>query len=600
MPSIDDQLRDRLRASAPRPFDREDLFTRLGVRKKRRATARKVGTITLVLVVLLATTGTFVALDRAFWTGPKPATLPPSTSNGALVVSIPSGDDAHLMVLPQSALDLDPTNGTAIGQPDAMDILTNEPGTRDVDPTVSPDGTTVAFVRRYRTGAPSELWLANIDGTREHLLTRAPAGAESPAWSPDGSMIAFAAADEPQGRAVYTIHPDGSDLQVLAHDEAVVDIAWSPDGTSIVYSGVPVGESIFFADLWLASLDGSVPKRLTQTADIGEREPAWTPDGSLIAFTADDGIREMPSEGGTSQIVVPWAPGDGAAPASPAWSPDGAYLTFVFDATPPSASTIYVLPVGSSDPFPLAKGSSFAWQPVPLSSPLPSLENLGLDFPICRVMSMPITVAGSSGSAYVFTKEDTSCPKAGEGDRFVAADLTGDGVIDTPPVRLDGCFPPVGCETFAAPDVNGDGTSEIAVSNAGADGYGVWLFALSMSPPAVASIDVVDPQGMGRIQTGPLEFAWVDVVGHAEGAMCETSADGTTFSLFDYDKFGKETDLRTTTLRLDGMTATVTDASSDRIPLSDAPSPGNELCGAPLQGSAENFPSASSGGSRSG
>jgi hypothetical protein len=297
----------------------------------------------------------------------------------------------------------------------------------------------------------------------------------------------------------------------------------------------------------------------------------------------------MSSGGGESQLVVPTSPSGDSVPTSPAWSPDGAYLTFVAAATSATASVVNVLPAGATDAFPMAQGSSFAWQPIPLT---PSIENLGLDFQVCRVMSMPITISGAPGTAYVFTQEGQTCPKAGEGKRFVAADLNNDGAVDAPPVELHGCFPLVGCEAFAAPDVNGDGTSEIAVSNAGADGYGVWLFALTTSPPAVVPIDVVDPQGIGYIQTGPLEFAWVDVAGHAEGAMCETSADGTDLAIFGYDKFEKETEIRATTLHLDGTTATVTDASKDRIPLADAVVPGNDLCGASLHGSAANFPEA--------
>ena len=239
-----------------------------------------------------------------------------------------------------------------------------------------------------------------------------------------------------------------------------------------------------------------------------------------------------------------------------------------------------------------ALGRAFRTAPIPAITPTQPIENLGLDFAICRVMSMPITVAGVPGNAYVFTRATDGCPQPGEGARFVAADLNGDGVVETPPVKLDGCFPPVGCETFAAPDVNGDGTTEIAVSNAGADGYGVWLFAVTSSPPAVEPITVVDPHGLGKVQTGPLQFGWADVVGHAEGARCDSSPSGTTLTIFGYDKFDPRTELRTTTLRIDGATATVIAASNDRMPLAEAPAPGNEICGAPLHGSAANFPDA--------
>jgi Tol biopolymer transport system component len=590
MPSIDEQLRDRIGGSAPPSASAGDLFVRLGERKRRRATARKLGTVGLVVAVLVGTVGGFVALDRAFRTGPSPAAPSPSVANGALIVSVPNGDDSHLMVLPPLAQDLDPADGTSPADRSSMDALTSEPGTRDVDASVSPDGSMVAFVRKDASAVPPGLWLIGIDGTDERPVTRAPADVKSPAWSPDGSLIAFSAADEPEGRALYTIHPDGSDLQVVVRGQDVEDIAWSPDGGSIVYSAADVHIPGGSYDLWKVAIDGTGPIDLTPSASVDETDPTWSPDGSSIAFVTPDGIREMPAAGGQGQLVVPSSPsGDGPVPTSPAWSPDGAYLTFVQEA--PSASVVYLLPAGATDAFPLAAGSSFAWQPVPLTSS-PTVENLGLDYPVCRVMSMPITVAGAPGDAYVFTQAAETCPKAGEGKRFVAADLNGDGVADTAPVQLHGCFPPVGCETFAAPDVNGDGTSEVAVSNAGADGYGVWLFALTTSPPAIVSIDVADPQGIGYIQTGPLEFAWVDVAGHAEGAMCETSADGTDLSIFGYDKFEKETEIRATTLHLDGTTATVTEASKDRIPLADAVVPGNDLCGASLHGSAANFPDA--------
>jgi hypothetical protein len=84
--------------------------------------------------------GGFVALDRAFRAGPTPAAPTPSVANGALVVSIQDGEDSHLMVLPPSAQDLDPADGTSPADTSSMDALTSDPGTRDLDPAGSPDG----------------------------------------------------------------------------------------------------------------------------------------------------------------------------------------------------------------------------------------------------------------------------------------------------------------------------------------------------------------------------------------------------------------------------------------------------------------------------
>jgi len=72
-------------------------------------------------------------------------------------------------------------------------------GTTDLAPAWSPDGTRVAFVRAQ--GGPAQLWLLPIDGGEPEQLTTLPLGAGTPVWSPDGSRIAFAAAVDTQAVA---------------------------------------------------------------------------------------------------------------------------------------------------------------------------------------------------------------------------------------------------------------------------------------------------------------------------------------------------------------------------------------------------------------
>jgi hypothetical protein len=99
---------------------------------------------------------------------------------------------------------------------------------------------------------------------------------------------------------------------------------------------------------------------------------------------------------------------------------------------------------------------------------------LGLG-PICRVSSMPIVTTAGEGTAWVFERSsDAGCPDANEGDWGVGVDIDGDDLADASTGPLADCF--MLCEAFAAPDVDGDGLSEVAVSTAGADGYGVWLY----------------------------------------------------------------------------------------------------------------------------
>ena len=138
---------------------------------------------------------------------------------------------------------------------------------------------------------------------------------------------------------------------------------------------------------------------------------------------------------------------------------------------------------------------------------------LRLGFPTCDVTSVPITVDGTHGFAYVATKTGDAGPCPKDADTVVAVDVNGDGRADAAAGPFGDCS--YGCTAWAAPDVNGDGTSEVAVSNAGADGYGISLYAVTGgADPSIRSITVADPDGLGFIRVDPraydpMQFAWV-------------------------------------------------------------------------------------------
>src|SRR6476646_2773426 len=586
MPSIDDQLKTRMREVAPQPADAYDLVAHIGARKRRRAMTRSVGTVALVTAVLAGTVGGFAVLGNAFRTTPQ-TPAGPQVGNGDLVVNITNEDAYWLSVLPRSKQDLTPGDGAVAADREQMRGLVGSTGSeREVQPAVSPDGETMAFVHHDFKG-PGSLWRLNLDGSKSRELVADLVDVSSPAWSPDGNWIAFGAAGV-EGQPLGFVRPDGTDLVYPQSPVGAGQPSWSPDGSQLVFSALsstdPSGVS---HDLWVAGFDPELQiltdlRQLTSTDSVDETDPVWSPDGTSIDFVNEDGIEQIPAGGGPAETLVPASPlGDGRSPTSPAWSPDGAFLTFVLEA-PLLAATVYAMPTGGPQIFPLAQGFDFAWQPVPPSSS----GDLGFGFPTCRVMSMPLSVAGTAGTAFVVSEVAGSCPKAGEGRRYLGADLDGDGVIDTEPMQLTGCFPPVGCEAFSAPDVNRDGTSEVAVSEAGADGYGVGLFALTTSPPAIEPIGVVDPQGIGNVQKGPLQFAWVDVVGHAELARCDGLPNGATFTVQSVDHLPPDAVVRSTVLRVDGTLATVIGATKQRVAIGDAPAPGNTLCDGPIYGSA--------------
>ena len=181
------------------------------------------------------------------------------------------------------------------------------------------------------------------------------------------------------------------------------------------------------------------------------------------------------------------------------------------------------------------------------------------------------------GSAAVFTKEsDGVCPKANDGFVGVGVDVTGDGLLDATAGPLPDCY--FRCEAFAAPDVNGDGVSEIAVSTEGADGFGVWLYAVTTTPPSIEPIIVSNTFHQGPPDGDSLQFAWVNVATHASSAGCAERRTGLALPAV---RNGEATpaQVQTTSMIVQGATATVTAITTDTMPRDQAPLPGRDLCG---------------------
>jgi Tol biopolymer transport system component len=196
-------------------------------------------------------------------------------------------------------------------------------------------------------------------------ITFEPSYEGQPAWSPDGSKIAFVS-DRDGNKEIYVMDANGSDQQRLTYNSSDdIEPDWSPDGSKIVFSSNRSGNY----DVCIMGADGNQQVRLTrhswdetapawrynednilyhdpywngtiyimnadgsgQTALANGRYPSWSSDGTKIVYSP--GIRMMNPDG-SGQAILLYGGG-----YEPAWSPNGNKIVFSIakaDITPDS------------------------------------------------------------------------------------------------------------------------------------------------------------------------------------------------------------------------------------------------------------------------
>jgi TolB protein len=169
-----------------------------------------------------------------------------------------------------------------------------------------------------------ELHIADADGANPQSALRSREPIISPAWSPDGSRLAYVSFET--GKPVVYVHTvaTGARKAVANFRGSNSAPAWSPDGKTLAVTLTRDGNSQVF----LMSADGANVRRLTTSSGI-DTEPSFSPDGQSIYFTSDRGggpqVYRMPASGGAAQRVT----FNGDYNISPRLSPDGKLLAYV-------------------------------------------------------------------------------------------------------------------------------------------------------------------------------------------------------------------------------------------------------------------------------
>lgn len=185
----------------------------------------------------------------------------------------------------------------------------------NITPAFSPDGSFLAFATSQ--DGNSEIYKLDMRTGAQQRLTSDPAGDLSPSWSPNGRELAFTS-DRGGGPQIYVMSADGSHVRRLTFEgDYNAAPAWSPRGTWIVYVCRTENKQY---KLCLISPDGQTRTQITSGPGIDD-SPSWSPDGRHLIFSSTrDGKNHiyMINHDGTELERLTYG---GTSHSSPSWSP---------------------------------------------------------------------------------------------------------------------------------------------------------------------------------------------------------------------------------------------------------------------------------------
>jgi Tol biopolymer transport system component len=302
-----EQIRLEVAHTARRPGWRVlDRWTWTATAARLSAAGRAIALITLVVLLVVALIAAVLLAG-----GPRPAPPFGLTRPGYIAFDTPEG-----VVL-------------ARGDGSDRHVLIPADG-QSISPTWSRDGLTLALWHRAGASGPWDLVVLDATGANPRVLARGvtlrdrEAALNQPSnlsWSPDERSIAFAG-DVGSSSAIFVADLEaGSTRQIVDEALRAVDPAWAPDGSVIAF------QSEATHTLHAVAPDGSGERQLGWLTGTF-LWPEWSPDGSAIAVSADLGGNAEIFTVSANGSVVTNVSNDPAPDMSPSWSPDGARLAW--------------------------------------------------------------------------------------------------------------------------------------------------------------------------------------------------------------------------------------------------------------------------------
>ena len=192
--------------------------------------------------------------------------------------------------------------------PDGTDFRTIPLGGYPSSIAVSPDGSLIALSNGDGGEfSPRNIFVMQVDGSESRQITPTLAARRGPTlqesdedWSPNGQHIVFASnraccgITTSGGYVLFVVRSDGSSLRKLTEGPNDAHPAWSPDGSRIAFER---GLSSASSDIWVVNSDGTNPRLIVSNERVNGA-PAWSPDGTAIAYASF-----LSGQPGTERVV---------------------------------------------------------------------------------------------------------------------------------------------------------------------------------------------------------------------------------------------------------------------------------------------------------